>query len=407
MVPTMPQKAQLQSAATYATAVQQEKCPTKEQAIVLDSIDDLTIEDYCVEIGKFVLPINIKFVSRISQKRVCLYLSTVELADKLVLEIKQIKIKEHQLTIQPLYTKTKRILISNVQPLIPSSVIENELASCGITPMSKITHIKASSITTTGFSHLMSFRRQVYIQPEDISKLPETLKISYDDMASWIYFSTDKLICFKCKEEGHTQKFCKNQLNSHHDLRLPLLENTSAPIDEFPKLSEKQTEGRNDSTTNIEPKFLLPQNKRTRSSTASSVSDKDTKSDPKKEQKIRTPSKKMKPLTTLTEITEKLEPALDFLNSNKVSLKMDANEMASFILETYGSSDIRNIASKYTSDLSSLDTCLTQIYSLIGNRHMKSRITKIKKHIKESETHFPISESGSESVDEFESVSFP
>ena len=36
---------ELQSTVTYANVLQQERYPTKEQAIVLDSIDGLTLED--------------------------------------------------------------------------------------------------------------------------------------------------------------------------------------------------------------------------------------------------------------------------------------------------------------------------------------------------------------------------
>ena len=46
-------------------------------------------------------------------------------------------------------------------------------------------------------------------------------------------------------------------------------------------------------------------------------------------------------------------------------------------METYGSSDINNIASKYTTNQDGLRDCLTRAYSLIDNRHMKSRINKI------------------------------
>ena len=53
---------------TYSTVAQKEQCPTKEQAIVLDSIDGSTVEEYLVAIGNLVQPINVLYISRISQK---------------------------------------------------------------------------------------------------------------------------------------------------------------------------------------------------------------------------------------------------------------------------------------------------------------------------------------------------
>ena len=66
----------------------------------------------------------------------------------------------------------------------------------------------------TGFSHILSFRRQIYVQPEDIEKIPPSMQITYDSTAYWIYLSTEKLTCFICKEEGHVAGTAKT-LNLH------------------------------------------------------------------------------------------------------------------------------------------------------------------------------------------------
>lgn len=68
---------------SYAQIIQKISFPTKEQAIIIDSVDGVTIHDYTVAIGRLIGPNNIRFASRISQGRVCLYLSSKEIADKL------------------------------------------------------------------------------------------------------------------------------------------------------------------------------------------------------------------------------------------------------------------------------------------------------------------------------------
>lgn len=47
---------------SYAKMVQQVQYPTKEQAIVLDSIEGLSVQDYTVAIGNLVQPSNIRYV---------------------------------------------------------------------------------------------------------------------------------------------------------------------------------------------------------------------------------------------------------------------------------------------------------------------------------------------------------
>lgn len=131
---------------SYAKMVQQVQLPTKDQAIVLDSMEGLTVQDYTVAIGNIVQPNNVRYISRISHGRVCVYLSTKEIADKLTV------------------SRTK---LNIVCPIIPSAIIEEELLKINIKPTSQITNIRAA-ISIPGYSHVLSIRRQMYVQPEDI-----------------------------------------------------------------------------------------------------------------------------------------------------------------------------------------------------------------------------------------------
>ena len=139
--------------------------------------------------------------------RVCLYLSSKELADKVTDIHTTVKVGSHTFEIRPLISKSKRI-ISNVSPIIPSHVIEKELSKFDVKPNSKISNIRAA-ISVPGYTHVLSFRRQMYVNPDDIKKIPETLQIIYDDTVYWLYLSAEKLTCFLCKEEGHLAKHCK------------------------------------------------------------------------------------------------------------------------------------------------------------------------------------------------------
>ncbi|OXU16623.1 hypothetical protein TSAR_009212 [Trichomalopsis sarcophagae] len=47
----------------YAKAIQTDNFPKKEEAIVIDSIQEFRVKDYITEIAKYTLPTNIRFVS--------------------------------------------------------------------------------------------------------------------------------------------------------------------------------------------------------------------------------------------------------------------------------------------------------------------------------------------------------
>lgn len=146
------------SNAQFAAIVQQDKVLSRDLAIVIDSIENHTLEDYAVELAKVINPKDILYVSRISQGRICFYLSKKEIVDELTNEEKKITLKvgDNTLPIRTLVSKAKRVTVSNVQPCIPTSVIQKHLNDLGIIPVSPITNIKAG-IHRPELGHLMKF----------------------------------------------------------------------------------------------------------------------------------------------------------------------------------------------------------------------------------------------------------
>lgn len=104
-------------------------------------------------------------------------------------------------------SKFKRIILSNVCSIIPDNVLEDHLSKMNIRMGSKMTSLRAG-FTEPGLAHIMSFRRQVFIHPDDVNKLPESLKIDFDNTTFWIYLSSDAVKCFNCKQSGHLAKNC-------------------------------------------------------------------------------------------------------------------------------------------------------------------------------------------------------
>lgn len=62
--------------------------------------------------------------------------------------------------------------------------------------------------------HIGSFRRQVYLHPDDIYRLPSSLLINYDQTDYYIFFSDDTMLCYICKQTGHTSDHCKKDLDN-------------------------------------------------------------------------------------------------------------------------------------------------------------------------------------------------
>jgi len=105
-------------------------------------------------------PKNIIFVSRLTNNRFCIFLSSKQMLDSLLEATQTITINEHIIQIRRLINPAKRIVISNVCPSIPNYVILNALKNINVVPVSEIAYLKGG-INIEGYEHIVSFRRQI------------------------------------------------------------------------------------------------------------------------------------------------------------------------------------------------------------------------------------------------------
>ncbi|VVC39001.1 Endonuclease/exonuclease/phosphatase,Zinc finger, CCHC-type, partial [Cinara cedri] len=186
--------------------------PKNDQAIVFESIDNIPQIEYIIAISKLTSPKNIKFVSRISNGRFCIFFNDKNTVDFLIDNHLSIKLNDHTIIkTRRLINPAKRIIISNVSPAIPNDSIILHLKDHNIQIVSPITHINAG-FNIPELAHILSFRRQVYINPDDFQKLPNSAIIMHENTPHRIFFSDDTLSCYTCKLKGHTSKQCKNLL---------------------------------------------------------------------------------------------------------------------------------------------------------------------------------------------------
>lgn len=414
----------MNSKVTYSHIAQMSQYPTRNQAIVLDVIEGATIQEYTAAIANLIESKNIRFVSRISHSRVCMYLSSKELADRLTDNNIKVNIRGQELEIRSLISKSKRIILSNVCPVIPNHVIIDELSKMNIKPTSQISFIRAG-MNDPGFAHIMSFRRQMYIEPEDVAKLPQALPINYDNVSYWIYLSSEKMACFICKEEGHTAKFCKNnetqlqnasaqledkeaqqkQINSHSQenaVEMEPINNTYAndEINDNVNLSPDDTVNKIRSI----PDNIIPPHKAKRIRTSSSISTTNSQklaTDRKVTKKSKTDQDKK---SLLEEIKYQLEPAKSVIEENlSENFPLDLNKTAEFLHETYGKQNILEISEKFSENTTALAYMLSNISVKISNQKLKNRIKRIVKRLELESDDERLSEESS-SLDDHENV---
>lgn len=101
-----------------------------------------------------------------------------------------------------------KITISNVYPITPNKSITKALLENAIRISSSIFSLK-STHSSDLFAHVTSFRRQVYVDPEDVHKLPGSLITNQEGTNFRIYLTEDSVSCYVCKQSGHIASSCK------------------------------------------------------------------------------------------------------------------------------------------------------------------------------------------------------
>jgi len=184
-----------------------------EQAIVMNSVDGIKQIQYIIALNKIPDAINIISASRISNNRFCVFLKSQQIANDIINKYSAIHIDNIEIPIRKLINPSKRIILSNVYPAIPNNIIIEALVNLDIKITSPYTALKAG-FQLDRFAHITSFRRQLYINLEDFSKLPGSIAITSDNTTYRIFITDDTVTCFLCKRTGHVSSSCKTSYTS-------------------------------------------------------------------------------------------------------------------------------------------------------------------------------------------------
>lgn len=86
----------------------------KNQAIIFNTIDGIPQIECIKSLSQIINPSNIKFASRISNNRFCVYFSNANIVNNILINNPTITLNNHNITIRRLENQSKRIIISNV-----------------------------------------------------------------------------------------------------------------------------------------------------------------------------------------------------------------------------------------------------------------------------------------------------
>nr|CAH7729564.1 unnamed protein product [Callosobruchus chinensis] len=414
---------------TYSSALVQpaHKYPNKEQAIIFNAIGGARIQDYLLQLGPIINPKNILFCSRISNNRLCVYLSSKAWVDKFLADPGEIVIQGEKVRARRLVTSSDRLVISNVCPTIPNTAIKSALEQLDLQLLSPISFLRIGA-TLPEYSHILSFRRVTYVAPNESTKIPESIEINHEGLKYRIFLSLDSQKCFKCKKGGHIAAQCPTTIlqstipakeNSSassspteetsspteetssptEETSLPTeetsppTEETSSPIEETSKQHDEtteqsqkqeirstpQTKSRSDVDTNTAAstskrgfsETLTPENESISDNTTGPIFVK-----PKD-----AVAKKLRADSSLKLSPGALESLAAFMENNQSSLTINSTQLISLLENVHGTQDVITVVKDYTSDIKGLTETLLMIYPHIPDKTITNRCTRLRKKL--------------------------
>ncbi|EFA10871.1 hypothetical protein TcasGA2_TC001692 [Tribolium castaneum] len=329
--------------------------PDQEQAIVLLAVEGLKLIDYVKAIGGTVQPKNIIFASRIANHRICIYLKEVPLVDKIVSEHSTVLINDTVVSIRRLINPAKRIIISNVCPAVPHSVLENLIQTMGFTLASKMSCLRAG-IQDDEYSHVLSYRRQIYVNPNDNIDFSPYVFLEFKNVNYKVFLSYDG-VCYKCKETGHHAAECPNenpQVNDSANIQQTLLPTAilvtsvqATPPQVTQQMHKRQLSEDNDEDNplNLSLSSMFE--------TDSGTSQRENIHDFKRQKTNSMES-------VLSDVSNLLSPSKDLLD-NCESYPLSFSQMVDFFNRSSRKHDIAVLVQTFTSDISGL---LDQFYDV-------------------------------------------
>lgn len=391
--------------------------PSREQAIIMNAVEGIRISDYVINLGKIIGAKSIISASRISNNRICMYLVSKETVTNVVENLRTLDVNSHEVAIRRLCTPAKRVIISNVFTELPNEPILNEITKLGFKPVSPISTLRAG-MRDDEYAHILSFRRQIYVQLDENIRLPTSVDVTYEDISYHIFLSYDDMTCFLCKQQGHIANNCSNvprngsqktadlqhttqdpqsdNIPTPEEPKEPLPETQAIPLQESVKFpaTEEDIQHEHPTTQSMKRQLSTCSSETATSQSTSSHTGAIKKqmpppmeTPPIKPQKAKTKKRR----TSATQvISEEAQGAIDDI-LNTAHFSISQTNFKAFLENSFGNPNPLSEAQRFTDNTDELVRIMYVIYPHLPDRALKNRISrlihKLKEQIKDQDSN--------------------
>lgn len=356
--------------------------PKKDQAIILNAAENVKVREYIYAIGEIIKPKNIIAASRLSNNRICIYLSSKEMVDNLLQQQDSVLIHDHNISIRRLITPAKKIIVSNIPPTVPNNVIEENLKEYNIKLVSPVYFMNAG-LKETEYTHILCFRRYLYAVLDDNTILPESILINFENEDLRIFLAIDVVKCLQCNEEGHYSKNCTNPPPEVLHTEIPQTRKRPPPSSTTEVSSITQNQENKD-----DDEILTPDD--TPALTMQVVADVHTAPPETEKEKLVTnnikqditvikPPKKKKKKNPKSKINveEMLKPIKNHMEREPPIYKIKYVTLQTFLEEAKTTENLVKLTQEYTDNPEEIICVLKDLYKMSDSPQHKGQITRL------------------------------
>lgn len=159
--------------------------------------------EYLDALTTYIDATNIESVGR-DDGRQCIVFTNEKAAQEAI--IKGLEINGTFVSGIPVCIKPTRVILSQIPSFMPEEKIMDYLKQFGKL-VTWLRPIPINSNNIPKYQHILSFRREIFIQLQDGIDLPNKLKINFNGVVHQIYIETEAT-CYKCKNTGHMTHSC-------------------------------------------------------------------------------------------------------------------------------------------------------------------------------------------------------
>lgn len=204
-----------------------EELPDRNAAVVCEAVEGFTLDDHLRALLPLVGARDILYASKISNKRVCVYLKQPWMADK-VANSPPLFYKGSTISYRKYVSGALRIFLSNVQPDIPARALYNVLSRFG-NVVGRIKRLKAACHDPE-FGHVQGFRRLANLVVENPGVLPLSVPLTHHGTTYNIFLNLEDITCTACMQSGHHFSHCPGNGDAMYAGAVEVDDVQSAPV---------------------------------------------------------------------------------------------------------------------------------------------------------------------------------